>query len=311
MATPCESKHGHDLKKRLDISGILRSATVSRAEPSRAEPSRAEPSRAEPSRAEPSRAEPSRAEPSRAEPSRAEPSRAEPSRAEPSRAEPSRAEPVGCGLWTPCRPDRRLRRARLCFLVPVVALLLGGLLAPAPAAAQSAAPTNLTVTPGDGSLTLSWTASVTTSVIGYEVHYTSASATVADDAAVSGTDPTTGWASGGTVNSPATTTFTLENLTNGTEYRVRVQAVSTTDGDSGFLNGTGTPGASNADLSGLTAPQRHERGGHVRAADARAGLLGVDDGLHSDGGERQDAREADADGGALGGVDHGGRHGSE
>ena len=227
---------------------------LSRAEPSRAEPSRAEPSRAEPSRAEPSRAEPSRAEPSRAEPSRAEPSRAEPSRAEPSRAEPSRAEPsraVGCTPSSTSRPDPRpgRRRARLLGLLPALALLLGVLslllLPAAPAQAQAGPPTNLAVTPGNGKLVVTWTRS-TTQPAKYFVDYTSSQTVDLQDP--TGFNPNTHathWRSS-TSTSITAATHTVQNLTNDTTYRVRVQAVpSVTSGlaNSAWVEASGTPAA--------------------------------------------------------------------
>ena len=92
--------------------------------------------------------------------------------------------PLNPRNFTPTRSPARGQapprdRGRLSRRLPVLALLLGALspFAAAPAEAQTpAAPTNLMVSAGDGSLALSWTAPTGT-LTGYDVHYTSASAT--------------------------------------------------------------------------------------------------------------------------------------
>ncbi|MCY4584216.1 MAG: fibronectin type III domain-containing protein [Chloroflexi bacterium] len=103
-----------------------------------------------------------------------------------------------------------------------------------------AAPSNLTVAAADGGLDLSWTAPAGP-VTGYSVHYTSAlAADVADDAAVSGNDPATGWAYGNYSGSGPS--HTIGGLDNGTTYRVRVRA-SNADGAGAWAFGTGMPSA--------------------------------------------------------------------
>ena len=101
-----------------------------------------------------------------------------------------------------------------------------------------AAPTNLGVSPGDGSLSLSWTAPSGT-VTGYDVHYTSAaSGTVANDAAVQTVSAAAGWV---VVNRTGTTASqTISSLSNGTLYRVRVRAKNG-GGNSAWVFGMGTP----------------------------------------------------------------------
>jgi len=112
------------------------------------------------------------------------------------------------------------------------------------------APTGLSVSEGNAALSLSWTASTSTGVTGYDVHYTSAAAgSVADGAAV-----TTGAASAGWVavtRTGTTASQTISSLSNGTPYRVRVRAKSST-GLSGWVFGSGTPRAASVTLSGAT-----------------------------------------------------------
>ncbi len=105
-------------------------------------------------------------------------------------------------------------------------------------------PTSLSVTAGNARLELSWTAPGGAPG-GYDVHYTSASASgnnsVADDAAASGSNAATAWVAvsrSGTITSQAIT-----SLTNGTAYRVRVRATGG-GASSTWLFGTGTPSAS-------------------------------------------------------------------
>ncbi len=125
------------------------------------------------------------------------------------------------------------------------------------------APANLKVGAQDGQLGLSWTAPTITggsALSGYDVHYTSAPKTgsnaVLDDAAVqTGSNPSAadGWVDAS--HSGTTASDELTGLSNGTEYRVRVRAV-TAAGSSAWTQGAGTPTAtasSNADLSALTA----------------------------------------------------------
>ncbi|MCY4432786.1 MAG: fibronectin type III domain-containing protein, partial [bacterium] len=109
-------------------------------------------------------------------------------------------------------------------------------------------PSNLAVSVGNAALSLSWTASTSTGVTGYDVHYTSAAASaVTNNAAV-----TTGLASAGWVavtRTGAMASQTISSLSNGTPYRVRVRAKSST-GLSGWVFGAGTPRAASATLSG-------------------------------------------------------------
>ncbi len=101
-----------------------------------------------------------------------------------------------------------------------------------------AAPTDLRVTPSNGQLDLAWTAPSGT-VTGYDVHYTSSS-TVHPDATVGGnTDASTGWVDAGHTGTTASQSIT--GLTNDTLYRLRVRAVNTATGSSGWLRGTDAP----------------------------------------------------------------------
>ena len=112
----------------------------------------------------------------------------------------------------------------------------------APAVQPPAAPTNLGVSPGDGSLSLSWTAPSGT-VTGYDVHYTSAaSGTVANDAAVQTGAASVGWVN--TSHTGTTASQTISSLSNGTLYRVRVRAKNG-GGSSAWVFGMGTPVAVN------------------------------------------------------------------
>ena len=110
-----------------------------------------------------------------------------------------------------------------------------------PETAPSAAPTGLMVTPGDGSLALSWTAPSGT-VTGYDVHYTSALvSTVLNDATVqTGGSPSAadGWVAAS--HSGATASQSITGLTNNTAYRVRVRAKNS-GGPGPWAHGRGTP----------------------------------------------------------------------
>ena len=103
-----------------------------------------------------------------------------------------------------------------------------------------AAPTNLRVSSGDGSLVVSWTAPSGT-LTGYDLHYTSANAaTVTNTAAASGNDASAAWVVGSTSISGAFTTYTQSSLTNGTAYRVRLRAKNS-GGNGAWAFTTGTP----------------------------------------------------------------------
>ena len=109
-------------------------------------------------------------------------------------------------------------------------------------------PTSLSVSAASGSLSLSWTASTSTGVTGYDVHYTSAAASsVADGAAASGSDASAAWVA--VTRTGTTASQTISSLSNGTTYRVRVRAKSST-GLSGWVQGSGTPTAASVTLSG-------------------------------------------------------------
>ena len=104
--------------------------------------------------------------------------------------------------------------------------------------------TTLSVSLGDGSLGLAWTAPSGT-VEGYEVHYTSAPKTgeesVADNAAVQTDAQATaaaGWLDAS--HSGTEASHTISSLSNGTAYRVRVRAKGP-GGNSGWVTGDGTP----------------------------------------------------------------------
>ena len=106
--------------------------------------------------------------------------------------------------------------------------------------AAPAAPTNLVVAHDNRQLFLSWTAPSST-LTGYDVHYTSAAAgAVGNNAAASGSNPATAWVA--VTRSGITASQTISSLTNGTDYRVRVRAKNSV-GNSAWVFGTGAPGA--------------------------------------------------------------------
>ena len=114
-----------------------------------------------------------------------------------------------------------------------------------------AAPTGLIITPGDGTLALSWTAPTGT-LTGYDVHYTSALVgAVADDAVASGTDASAAWVAATRTATDTTASQTISGLANNTEYRVRVRARNAA-GAGAWVHGTGTP--QQTDTTGPSAP---------------------------------------------------------
>ena len=122
-----------------------------------------------------------------------------------------------------------------------------------------AAPTGLTVTPGDAQLRVSWTAP-SGSFTGYQLDITSATArTVANGAAASGSNPAAAWI---TVATPAntSTSHTIDSnavtLTNGRLYRVRLR---TTTPDSAWVFSTGTPQGAPDAPTGLTVTAGNAR----------------------------------------------------
>ena len=110
----------------------------------------------------------------------------------------------------------------------------------------AAAPTGLTVTPGDAELRVSWTASSNADdITGHDLHFTSAApADVANDAALFGTNPTVAWVAVASSLDNLATSHTIDSddatLTNGVTYRVRLRAVQP---DSVWVFGSGTPQA--------------------------------------------------------------------
>ena len=159
------------------------------------------------------------------------------------------------------RPDPRRRRARLPGLLPALALLLGALslLPAAPAQAQIPAPANIVATPGNGKLVVTWTAAASTI---YFVGYTSSQTVGLQDVnGLVGTTHATHWKLL-TGNAIAAATYTVPNLSNGTTYRVRVQAV-TQNGNSAWAEASGTPRALAAP-GGIDVTRDRTAGGVLR-----------------------------------------------
>ncbi len=107
-----------------------------------------------------------------------------------------------------------------------------------------AAPTGLTVTAGDAELRLAWTAPVD-AIAGYDVAYTSAPkagpGAVADTAAASGINPSVAWVLTRYNPSSSATSWTISDLTNNTDYRVRVRAIGLNFLESPWTFATGKP----------------------------------------------------------------------
>ena len=99
-------------------------------------------------------------------------------------------------------------------------------------------PADLTVTPGDGKLDLSWT--VQHPLFHHQVDYTSAAAAdVGNGDAASGADPAAAWVEG-LPTGQGKSSSTLTGLTNGVEYRVRVRALRAIE-EGPWAFATGTP----------------------------------------------------------------------
>ncbi|MCY4456979.1 MAG: fibronectin type III domain-containing protein, partial [Acidimicrobiaceae bacterium] len=137
-------------------------------------------------------------------------------------------------------------------------------------------PTNLAVSAGDEALSLSWTASTSSGVSGYDVHYTSAaSSSVPNGAAASGSDASAAWVA--VTRTGTTASQTISSLSNGTTYRVRVRTKSST-GRSGWVHGTGSPLAESVTLSGpTTVAEGQSAVVTITASTAISGTADVDD----------------------------------
>ena len=118
---------------------------------------------------------------------------------------------------------------------------------PAGVLAQLPAPTGLTVTAGDQSLTVSWDDVAGTSL--RHVDYTS-STSVGDTDLIrpAREGPAKGWIAAHPGSGPSS--YTITGLTNGTTYRVRVRLWTTDLTDYAF--GTGTPEQTLGPPTGLT-----------------------------------------------------------
>ena len=124
----------------------------------------------------------------------------------------------------------------------------------------TAAPGDLQVTAGRGTLDLSWNAPAggLHATDRYDVQYKTDAA--ADQAAATANDPATGWVDA--AHSGTGTTDSLTGLTNGTTYDVRVRAISDHDVAGAWADGSGTPRLSaNAFLSALTATSAEAEAG--------------------------------------------------
>ena len=106
----------------------------------------------------------------------------------------------------------------------LAASVIATLLTAAPALAAGE-PTSLTVTPGDGTLTVAWTAPTDVTPVSYSVRHRQKG--------------TSSWTTSAAINHP-TLTLTLRDLTNGTAYEVEVSTSS--PGPSNWVSAEGTPG---------------------------------------------------------------------
>ena len=95
---------------------------------------------------------------------------------------------------------------------------------PRAATSKPGAVTDLTATPGDGSIYLSWTPP-SGAVSGRDIHYTTSTAVANDAAGSTSTAPATGWKAVPQVTSPARPDVFL-GLNNGSTYRIRVRVVN-------------------------------------------------------------------------------------
>ena len=106
-----------------------------------------------------------------------------------------------------------------------------------------AAPTGLSLSPGDSKLDATWTAPSGT-LTGYDVHYTSSTTVAAGAAALTGMNPSpaSGWVAvdRGTEASPPVASQSITDLDNGTAYRVRVRAKNAS-GDGAWAEKSATP----------------------------------------------------------------------
>ena len=144
------------------------------------------------------------------------------------------------------------------------------------AANAPAAPTGLAAAPGDGRLDLSWTAPAG-AVTGYDVHYTSTSASdaVPDAAPTTGNDASAAWVA---VNRSGTAVSQeIAGLDNDTDYRVRVRAANAS-GKGPWAQATGTPKAGRRAAAGRADGPEGDRGRCATGAGVD-GALGDGDGL--------------------------------
>ena len=140
------------------------------------------------------------------------------------------------------------RLARLAPVVVVAVLCLFVALRYAIAQTTPAAPTIDSVTPGDTSLTVAWTAPAgETGIIAYDVRHIETSADETDDA--NWTEVDNAWTSGALQH-------TITMLTNGTQYDVQVRAVNA-NGDGTWSDTTvGTPALPAPTISSVRADDR-------------------------------------------------------